>query len=113
MNFTVTAAMISGEVTLDHFTSDLLASDEFQKLMPLVDMRLQDKTGEDAVDIEVVFKDGSKIGERGTYEPVTWVDIENKFDSCVKHTAQPSIGSVIFSKLQRLEIQESMIEIFQ
>jgi 2-methylcitrate dehydratase PrpD len=105
MNFAVAAAMRYGEVTLGHFAPELLASEDFRLLMDLVDMRLQDKKGEDAVDIEVVFNDGRQMSARETYEFVSWDSIKSKFNSCMAHAFQPSDPKAILALLEQLDAQ--------
>jgi 2-methylcitrate dehydratase PrpD len=112
MNFAVAAAMCYGAVTLEHFNPELLASEEFRQLMRRVEMRLQDKTQEDAVDIEVIFKDGRRMSERGTYEPINWEDIVSKFDSCMDHASQPSDPKPILAALEQLDVQKDVSRIF-
>ncbi len=113
MNFAVAAAMRYGTVALEHFSPDLLASGEFRQLMALVEMRLQDKKEEDAVDIEVFFKDGRRMSERGAPTPVSWEYVAGKFESCMKHASQPCDPEPILALLEHLEIQKDMSGIFQ
>ncbi|TPL02159.1 MULTISPECIES: MmgE/PrpD family protein [unclassified Mesorhizobium] len=112
MNFAVATAALYGDVTLDHFNKDLLASKDFRQLMALVEMRLQDKSEEDAVDIEVIFKDGRRMSERGTYKPVTWDDIVSKFNSCMGHACQPDDPKPILAVLEKLDVQKDISGIF-
>lgn len=112
MNFAIAAAMRYGAVTLEHFSSELLASEEFRQLMRLVEMRLQDKKGGNAVDIEVRFKDGTRMSERGTGEPATWNDIESKFNNCMEHAFQPSDPKPILAALKQLDVQKDISGIF-
>lgn len=112
MNFAVAAAMLYGVVTLEHFNAKLLASEEFRKLMLLVEMRLQDKSEENAVNIEVIFNDGRRMIELGTQEPITWEDMASKFNSCMEHASQPSDSERILAALEQLDVQEDVSGIF-
>lgn len=113
MNFAVAAAMRYGTVELEHFNTELLASGEFRQLMALVEMRLQDKNENNAVDIEVFFKNGRCMSERGAQTPVTWDYIASKFSSCMKHAPQPCDPERVLGMLKHLEIQEDVSGIFK
>lgn len=112
MNFVVAVAMRYGAVTLEHFNLELLASEELRQLMHLVEMRLQDKKDEDARVIEVIFKDGSRITERGTGEPATWDEIVNKFNDCMEHAFRRTEPDSILAALKQLDVHKDVSGIF-
>jgi len=112
MNFAVAAAMKYGAVTLEHFTSERLATEEFRQLMRLVEMRLQNKEGDDAVDIEVIFKDGRRMSERGAGQPANWDDIVSKFSDCIGQALQPTDPAPILAVLKQLDEQKDVSESF-
>lgn len=113
MNFTVAAAMCFGSVTLDHFNSELLASDSFRQSMRLVDMRLQDKIGSKAVDIEVLFRDGRCMSGRVTSQPAAWNEIASKFIKCMEYALHPIDPEPILATLKQLDTQRDMSCIFR
>jgi 2-methylcitrate dehydratase PrpD len=112
MNFTVAVAMVHGTVALEHFTAELLASASLRDLMGRVDMRLQDKTGDEAVDVEVLLADGRRLAANGLPVPATWEDVEEKFRSCMRLAARPTDARLLLAALRNLELQADMSEIF-
>lgn len=112
MNFAVAVAMVYGMVTLEHFSTELLNSTKFRQLMRRVDMRLQDKRGMDAVDVEVIFKDGRRMSANATQEPTSWQSIVSKFNDCMKHASRPCAAEPILAALANLEIHTDVSRIF-
>lgn len=89
MNFTVAVAMLHGSLKMQHFSSEFLASEELRKYMRLVEMRLpNDLAGQD-IDVEVIFKEGRRVTQRGVDGPPSWADVESKFADCVSRAKMP------------------------
>lgn len=109
MNFAVATAMLYGNVTLDHFNDAQLASTDFRGSMALVEMRLQH---DEAVDVEVIFQDGTRWSAQRVYEPASWDDVASKMRTCMKHASQPSDPTPILAALKGLDEVDDVSGIF-
>ena len=112
MNFTVAVAMHYGRVELEHFDHAVLESEEIQKLMRLIEMRLQDKAAVEAVDVEVVFKDGRRWSERSAQAPASWEYVADKFRGCMKYAFQAVDPERLLADLHLLDTVTDVAEIF-
>ncbi|RUV25402.1 MULTISPECIES: MmgE/PrpD family protein [unclassified Mesorhizobium] len=111
MNFTVAVAMLHGSLKMEHFNSDLLASESLRQYMRRIEMRLPDETIADTVDVEVIFKDGRRITQRGINGPPKWADVEAKFNECIMQASTPVEPSGLLTVLQQLETQTDVVAV--
>jgi 2-methylcitrate dehydratase PrpD len=112
MNFAVATAMRHGDVALEHFSTEALASEELRRIMRRVEMRLQEKPSADAMDIEVLFTDGRRIGERGSRTPASWAEVVSKLEGCMSHALRPTDSRTLLADLQALDTREDLCGIF-
>jgi len=108
MNFTVAVAMLHGSLKMEHFNFDMLSSEKLRDCMRLVEMRLPDKMTGGTVDVEVIFKDGRRVTQRGIDGPPSWANVETKFNDCMMLASKPTDQEDLLSVLKQLETQKDV-----
>lgn len=119
MSYTVSVALVRGGVTLDDFETEALKRDTVAGLLPKIDMRVR-ADGSDAPDIEVIFKDGSRLAERRSAprgapgDPADWGDIAGKLgDGMTRATGfKPADAAQFVKAIEQLDKQARLSDIF-
>lgn len=93
MNYTVAAALLQGELTLGDFETIAIGREDVSDLLAKVDMFARSEDS-DSPDIEVIFKDGTRLAERhhaprgAPEDPAGWEDIARKLAGGVARARQ-------------------------